>query len=56
MPSLAQDMRVMNAVAGASPWGLRPIARPVDVTDAEQFPEIAAAIEHARMMKEARHG
>lgn len=27
------------------------VPMPVDVTDAEQFPEIAAAIEHARKLR-----
>lgn len=30
------------------------IARPVDVTDAEQFPEIALAMEHLRQMNAER--
>lgn len=29
---------------------------PVDVADAEAFPNIAAALEHARKLREARHG
>jgi hypothetical protein len=42
--SLAQNARVMNAVlADLAPF--KPIAAPVDVTDAEAFPEIARAIE-----------
>ena len=30
----------------------KPVAMPVDVTDAAAFPEIAAAIAHARKLKE----
>lgn len=32
------------------------VSLPVDVSDAEAFPEIAAAIEWARKQKDERHG
>ncbi len=31
------------------------VSRPVEVTDAEQFSEIAAAIAHAKTLREAGH-
>ena len=34
-----------------------PVSRPVDVSDKEQFPEIARALEHARKLsKDIRKG
>lgn len=43
-----------DAEIKADPFGYaRRIARPVDCTDAEQFPEIARARAHARKLMEA---
>lgn len=43
MTGIAQSARVMDAVlADLAPF--KPIAAPVDVSDAEEFPEIARAI------------
>lgn len=34
---------------------LMPVSRPVDVTDAQAFPNIAEAIRHAAKLREARN-
>ena len=50
-----QAARIMASVeAQYAPF--RTVPLPVDVSDAEAFPEIARAIAHARKMKEARYG
>ena len=53
MTSHAQRGRIDAAVmAELSPWPA-PVALPVDVTDAEAFPEIARAVAHAQKMRGA---
>jgi hypothetical protein len=49
---LRQQARILDAViAGMTPF--REVPSPVDVTDAETFPEIARAIAHAKARRDA---
>jgi hypothetical protein len=53
MSRLAQNARVMDAVlADLAPF--KPVSAPVDVTDADAFPEIARATASLAAMSPAR--
>lgn len=47
---LSQQARVLASVEAEMRHFPR-VSKPVDITDAEQFPEIARAIEHARRLR-----